>query len=121
MKRLKCSVLELAAFSSLDGPVSPRKCFSPFGFSSMPRKFLQTKLQPGVAAGLAGAAGGPAGATAGHVGAAIGLTRTAAALAGASKFLLEAEETGCACTTISVSLSFTNWRVTSKAEGPESS
>ena len=55
------------------------------------------------------------------MGTAIGLTRTAAALAGASKFLLEAEETGCACTTISVSLSFTNWRVTSKAEGPESS
>lgn len=55
------------------------------------------------------------------MGAAIGLTRTAAALAGASKLLLEAEETGCACTTISVSLSFTNWRVTSKAEGPESS
>ena len=36
------------------------------------------------------------------MGAAIGLTRTAAALAGASKFLLEAEETGRACTTISV-------------------
>ena len=121
MKRLECSVVELAAFVYLDGPVSPRKCFPPFGFSSMPRKFLQTKLKPGAAVGLAGAAGGPAGATAGTAGAATGLTRTATSLTGASKFLLKAEETGCACTTICVSLSLTNWRVTSEAEGPESS
>ena len=87
MKRLECSVVELAAFVYLDGPVSPRKCFPPFGFSSMPRKFLQTKLKPGAAAG---AAGGPAGATASTAGAATGLTQTVTRLTGASKFLLKA-------------------------------
>ena len=37
-------VEEFAALASVDGPVYPRNGFSPFGFSSMPRKFLQTKL-----------------------------------------------------------------------------
>lgn len=32
MKRLKCSVKELAALASLDGSVSPRECFSHLGF-----------------------------------------------------------------------------------------
>ena len=73
-------------------------------------------------AGLAGrAAGGTAGATAGPAGAATGLARTATGLAGASKFLLELEDTGSTCTIICVSLSLTNWRVTFEAEGPKSS
>ena len=73
------------------------------------------------AAGLAGAAGGTAGATAGPAGAATGPARTGTGLAGASKFLLELEDTGCTCTIICVSLSLTNWRATSEAEGPKSS
>ena len=84
----------------------------PFGFSLMPGKFIQTKLLPGAAAALA-----PAGLTR----AATGLPCTAAGLAGASEFLLEAEETACTCTTVCVSLSLTNWRESSEAGGPESS
>lgn len=53
----------------------------------------------GAAAGLAGAAGSPAGATVGPAGAATGFARTATGPTGASKFLLEVEESCCTCTT----------------------
>ena len=73
----------LAAVACLDGPVSPTKHFSPFGFSSMPGKFLQTKLLPEAAAALApaGAAAGLAGAATGATGAATRLPPAAAGLA----------------------------------------
>lgn len=53
----------------------------------------------GAAACLAGAAGSPAGATVGPAGAATGFARTATGPTGASKFLLEVEESCCTCTT----------------------
>lgn len=72
-------VEEFAALGSLDGPVYPRNGFSPFGFSSMPRKFITWSCcwscwWHGWSSYFAG---------------------TATGLAGASKFLLEVEDTGC--------------------------